>query len=33
MRFFVLQQDTHVVQVDDYLQKADIDPEFARFIR
>jgi threonyl-tRNA synthetase len=33
MRFFVLQQDTHVVQVDDYAQKADSDPEFARFLR
>jgi threonyl-tRNA synthetase len=33
MRFFVLQQDTHVVQVDDYLQRADCDPEFARFVR
>lgn len=33
MRFFVLQQDKQVVQVDDYLKKADIDPEFARFIR
>jgi threonyl-tRNA synthetase len=29
----VLQQDTCVVQVDDYLQKADIDSEFARFVR
>jgi hypothetical protein len=33
MRFFVLQQDKQVVQVDDYLKKADVDPEFARFIR
>jgi threonyl-tRNA synthetase len=33
LRFFVLQQDTHVVEVDDYLQKADIDPEFTRFVR
>ncbi len=33
MRFFILQQDKHVVQVDHYLKKADIDPEFARFIR
>ena len=33
MRFFVLQQNTHVVQVDDYVQRADSDPEFARFLR
>src|SRR6266702_3416629 len=33
MRFFVLQQDTHVVQVDDYLKKAGIDLEFARYLR
>ncbi len=33
MRFFVLQQDTNVVQVEDYLQRADRDPEFARFVR
>ena len=33
MRFFVLQQDQHVVQVDDYLQNADLDPAFVRFVR
>jgi threonyl-tRNA synthetase len=33
LRFFVLQQDQHVVQVDGYLQRADLDPEFARFVR
>lgn len=33
MKFFVLQQDKRVVQIDDYMQKEDIDPEFARFIR
>ena len=33
MKFFILQQDKKIVEVEKYLQKQDIDPEFARFIR
>ena len=33
MNFFVLQQDKQAVDVHEYLKRADIDPEFARFIR
>ena len=33
MKFFVLQQDKQAVEVEKYLQKPDVDPEFARFIR
>src|SRR5690242_18311432 len=33
MKSFVLLQDKRVVQVDDYLKRENIDPEFARFVR
>jgi threonyl-tRNA synthetase len=33
MKFFVLQQDKDAVPVDDYLKRADIELDFARFIR
>jgi threonyl-tRNA synthetase len=33
MKFFVLQQDKDVVPVDAYLKRADIEPDFAQFIR
>ena len=33
MRFFVLQQNKHIIPVDDYLKQADIHPDFAQFIR
>lgn len=32
MKFFVLNQDRHVVEIHDYLQQPGIDSEFARFI-
>lgn len=33
MKYFVLKQDKHVVEIDDYLKQPNIDPEFARFIK
>jgi threonyl-tRNA synthetase len=33
MKYFVLKQDKHVVQINDYLKQPDINLEFARFIR
>jgi threonyl-tRNA synthetase len=33
MKFFVLQQNKQVIPVDAYLQRGEIDPDFAQFIR
>ncbi len=33
MKYFILQQDKKVVEVDGYLKQPNIDPEFARFVR
>lgn len=33
MKYFVLQQDKQIVEVNDYLKQPGIDSEFARFIR
>lgn len=33
MKYFVLQQDKHVVEINDYLKQPGIDNDFARFIR
>ena len=33
MKYFVLNQDQRVIEIDDYLKQSNIDSEFERFIR
>lgn len=33
MKYFILNKNKHIIEIESYLEKSDIDPDFANFIR